>query len=78
MRLSGERLAEMGRATERAKAVLRPGDRLVVTSCPGTKRWVRFIGWDGSWIVTATRDDFSAINISKVNGVPTSFADPTA
>lgn len=67
--------AESRRATERAKAVLRPGDILTVASCPGTKRWIRFAAWDGNWICSATRNDFHAMTVTKRNGVPISFRD---
>ena len=36
----------------RAKKVLRIGDRIRVTKCPGTKRWIEFAGWDGNWIIS--------------------------
>lgn len=61
------------RATERARAILRPEDRITVTHCPGTKRWVVFSHFDGEWICSKTRDDFHAWNVSKINGVPVSF-----
>lgn len=77
-----ERIAEIARATERARAVLKPGDRITFTSCPGTKRWGIFEGFDSgrltsqaSWIRTRTRNDISPITISKVNGKPASFRD---
>lgn len=55
-------------ATDHAKTTLKRGDRLRVTRCPGTKRWVTFDHWDGSWIVTKSGiDDIHAINVDRVN-----------
>lgn len=73
-----EHRAEYFRAFERARRVLRAGDRVTVTHCPGTKRWVVFSHWCGYWLCSKTRDDYSAINVSKVNGVEMSFRDPPA
>lgn len=70
-----KRLASFKRAADRARAVLRPGDRITFTSCPGTKRWGIFEGWERDWIRTRTRDDVSASTITKVNGRLVSFAD---
>jgi hypothetical protein len=76
MALSEADRAEIKRATERARAVLKIGDIVTATGCPGTKRWFRFTGWDRDWICSATRNDWSARNISKINGVAVSFRDP--
>lgn len=73
--MSDEEIAAGKRATERARFILKPGDRLTVTHCPGTKRWIVFDGWDGDWICSRTRNDYHASHVSKVNGVPTSFRD---
>ena len=57
------------RAYCNAKKVLKRGDRITVTRCPGTKRSVIFECWDGEWIVTKSGiDDICATNISKLNG----------
>lgn len=74
-RMSDEDIAHCRRATERAKLVLKPGDRITFTRCPGTKRWGIFVGWDGAWIETKTLCDVAAYNISKINGVPVTFRD---
>lgn len=71
-----KRLAALKRAADRARAVLQPGDRITFTSCPGTKRWGIFEGWERDWIRTRTLDDVSASTISKVNGRAISFHDP--
>lgn len=77
MPLSPEQIAEHKRASARARKVLGLGDRITFTSCPGTKRWGEFQGWEvgRDWIHTKTRDDVHAINISKVAGRPVDFSD---
>ena len=56
------------RAIENAKKVLKPGDRVRVTKCPGTKRWITFAGWDGNWIVSKSGiNDYAALCIDMVN-----------
>lgn len=72
---SPERIAHSYRAVERARRVLKAGDRIGATECCDHKFTVTMTGWDGPWICSATRDDISAFNIYKVNGVPTSFRD---
>lgn len=62
-------------ATQAAKKVLVVGDRLRVTKCPGTKRWITFAGWDGEWIVSKSGiDDFAASNVDMLNGEHVDFA----
>lgn len=57
-----------------AKKVLKPGDRLRVTKCPGTKRWIIFDGWDGHWIVSKSGiNDFSPMCVDMLNGEPVDF-----
>lgn len=77
--MSPERIAASRRATERARAALKPGDRLRIVQCAGVQKTVTMTGWDASfpsWITSATRNDIHAMHIIKVNGVATSFADP--
>lgn len=58
----------------RAKKVLKQGDRIRVTHCPGTKRTITFDHWDGNWIVSKSgKDDYSAMSIDRLNGQPISF-----
>ena len=71
-RLTPAQLAENRRlsdiAIENAKSVLKPGDRLRVTKCPGNKRWITFAGWDGIWIVSKSGiNDFSPRCVDRVN-----------
>ena len=68
-------MEKISRATDAAKKVLKRGDRIRVTRCPGTKRWVIFDHWDGYWLVTKSRiDDIVAVNIDMLNGQPVNFA----
>jgi hypothetical protein len=71
---SNERREWHRQATDAAKKALKVGDRITFASCPGTKRWAVVTGWDGMWICSATRNDIAAVNVSKVNGRPVSFA----
>jgi hypothetical protein len=55
-------------ATFNAKAVLKKGDRVRVSKCPGTKRIISFSHWDGQWMVSKSgRNDYHAINVDMVN-----------
>lgn len=61
-------------AAKNAKEVLRVGDRLRVTRCPGTKRWITFAGWSGQWIVSKSGiDDYHPINVDRLNDAPVNF-----
>ena len=61
-------------AMENAKKELKPGDRLRVTKCPGTKRWITFAGWDGNWIVSKSGiNDYSAGCVDMVNDAAVDF-----
>jgi hypothetical protein len=61
-------------AAQNAWATLRVGDRLRVTKCPGTKRWITFAAWSGQWIVSKSGiDDFHPINVDRLNGEPVNF-----
>lgn len=74
MRMTEERKAQGLRAEAAAKKILKKGDKLTITNCPGTKRWIIFNRWDGCWIVAKSgRDDYHPVNISKINGKPISF-----
>lgn len=77
-RLTPEQQAEKRRlwtiAVENAKRTLKPGDRLRVTKCPGTKRWITFAGWDGNWIVSKSGiNDFSPCSVDRVNSLAVDF-----
>lgn len=70
------RRAESIRAIARARNVLKEGDRVAFTSCPGTPRTATFLGWAGNWICSKSRSDIAASSIFKINGSPVSFKDP--
>ncbi|WP_201401966.1 hypothetical protein [Kaistia sp. 32K] len=66
------RLARL--AAENAQRVLKHGDRLRVTKCPGTKRWITFECWSGQWMVSKSGiDDYHPINVDRLNGAPVDF-----
>ncbi|MFD2030243.1 hypothetical protein ACFSKM_07895 [Ancylobacter dichloromethanicus] len=69
-----ERRAHSRRATERARAIVKPGDMLTFTRCGGHSRG-RFTGWDGWWMCSPTRSDISALCVFKLNGAWVTFAD---
>lgn len=76
--LTDEQLAENRRlcqiAERNAKKILKPGDRLRVTKCPGTKRWITFAEWEGHWIVSKSGiDDYSPRCVDRLNGGPVDF-----
>lgn len=78
MAISEEQKAENRRkslvAEGNAKKVLKLGDRLRVTKCPGTKRWITFDRWDGHWIVSKSGiDDYSPVCVDRLNGAPVDF-----
>lgn len=61
-------------AYRNAHATLKVGDRVRLTACPGTKRWIHFAGWDGKWIMSRSgRADYSAVGIDRVNGEAVDF-----
>ena len=61
-------------AEKNAKEVLKPGDRLRVTKCPGTKRWITFAEWDGHWIVSKSGiNDYSPLCVDMLNGEAVDF-----
>ena len=56
------------RAAAKAREVLKPGDRLRVTKCPGTKRWITFAGMDGDWICSKSGiNDYSPSSVDRIN-----------
>ena len=60
-----------------AKQVLKRGDRIRVTKCPGRKRTITFNHWDGPWIVSKSGiNDYAATSIDMVNGKSMSFKRP--
>jgi len=71
------------RAVRRAKAILKPGDRLYIATCGNRGVTVTMTGWSASFpdfiaSKTLEDDELHPINVRKVNGVPVSFDDPKA
>lgn len=61
-------------AVANARKVLKRGDRLRVTKCPGTKRWITFAEWDGQWIVSKSGiNDYHPRRVDMLNGEPVDF-----
>ncbi|TJY57413.1 hypothetical protein E4T66_18575 [Sinimarinibacterium sp. CAU 1509] len=61
-------------AEQTAKAVLKSGDRVGVTKCPGTKRVITFSHFAGHWIVSKSGiADYSPRSVYSVNGMPVDF-----
>lgn len=76
-RASERRQAEGRRATERAKAALKIGDRITATRCGGVLSTYVFDGWEGCWIVSKSGvSDIHPLSVRKVNGAPADFRDP--
>lgn len=69
-----QRIARLAKATDAAKKVLKKGDRLTVTKCPGTKRWIIFSHWEGNEIISASgQGEYAATSITRRNGEPANF-----
>lgn len=69
-----QKIQRFSTATANARKVLKAGDRIRVTKCPGTKRWITFSGWDGDWIVSKSGiNDYAASTIDSLNGNPVDF-----
>lgn len=74
MRLTGEEREKMLRIIARAKTILKTGDRVGCTKCPGTKRVFTFDCWDGNWMVSKSGiNDYSPCSIYSINGVAVDF-----
>lgn len=77
--------AAFQRAADRARLVLKPGDRITLgSSCGGGRQTVTFSHWSDGWglpkadgksFSSRTLDDLSPWNIVKVNGEAISFRD---
>lgn len=74
MELSEDRKKRCAEAVEKAKAILKKGDRVRVSKCMGIRRTITFDHWDGEWMVSKSGiNDYHPINITKVNGYHKSF-----
>lgn len=55
-------------AAENARHELKVGDRLRVTKCPGTKRWITFARLDRYWIVSKSGiADYAVSSVDMIN-----------
>lgn len=69
-----ERQKKWLEAVSKAKQVLKKGDRIRLTKCPGTKRTITFDSWDGNWIVSKSGiNDYSVMSIDMLNSKPYTF-----
>lgn len=78
MEVTDEQRAAARRATERARQVLAPGDRLYIEGCGDYRATVTFAGFcEGmDWIKSkGGKDDIHAHHILRVNGRPVNFKD---
>ena len=73
MKPTPEQIARSKRAGDRAREVLKVGDRLRVARCAGTFINVTMTGWDGHWITSRMYNDIAPVNVVKVNGKPVDF-----
>ena len=72
-----KRLDRFRRAGDRAKKVLKVGDRLQVEyGCSERLINVTMTGWEVGWICCRTYNDISPRWVRKVNGQPVNFDDP--
>lgn len=81
MVMSPERRAHVDRATERAKAVIKEGDRIGCVFDAGLKKTFIFDHWEhGCWLFSRTGavSDGHAFHVYRLNGQPISFRDPQA
>ncbi len=63
-------------AAQRAREVLKTGDRVQVDHCPKGRITVTMTGWSGDYFTSATHDDLVPGCIVKVNGHPIRFIRP--
>lgn len=73
MKPTAQQIAALDKATEMAREVIKPGDKISRRMCGGAKGTFTFIGWDGRWLQGKTVTDCHAAHIYKVNGVELDF-----
>ena len=77
--VTDEQREHYARSVARAKAVLKPGDRVRLRICGGGQATYIFDHWGegaGGWFVSRSgTDDLHPYNVTRVNGVATSFRD---
>lgn len=65
MRLTVEELERINKL----KTILKTGDRVRCTKCPGTKRTFTFAMFDGIWMVSKTGIcDYYPLSLDRING----------
>lgn len=75
MAVTEEQRKRLTEATDRAKMVLKRGDRIRAGRCGGIHRTYTFECWEGMRIVTKSGiDDIAATAIDRVNGVDVDFS----
>jgi hypothetical protein len=81
---SGGAVDAFHRAAERARPILKAGDRVFIDGCGGARSTVTFIEWvnykgepdlGGDLFRSASCDELHPWNIHKVNKVPMTFRD---
>lgn len=73
-----EQRSHYRRTVDRAKAALKPGDRVRLLICGGGEATYTFECWDGDGGCFQSRSGISDLhpyNVVRVNGEPTSFRD---
>jgi hypothetical protein len=61
-------------AVNRAKQMLKPGDRVGATKCPGNRRVFTFSHWDGCWMVSKSGiNDYHPASVYSINGQKVDF-----
>lgn len=74
MMATEEQKTQVSAATENAKSILKPGDRIRASRCGGLKRTYNFESWEGDWIITKSGiSDIAAIHIDRLNGEKIDF-----
>jgi hypothetical protein len=74
MKCTEEQKALCKNAEIKAKEILKKGDRIGCTKCPGTKRVFTFEQWDGCWMVSKSGIcDYHPVSIYSINGKKISF-----
>lgn len=71
-----EQIESIKKSTQKAKAILKKGDRIRFVRGTGIKRTYTFNHFDGVWIVSKSGiDDLIASRIDLLNGKPINFAE---
>lgn len=74
MAVTEEQRKLVAEATDRAKKVLKRGDKIRAGRCGGIHRTYTFECWEGMWIVTKSGiNDIAATAIDRLNGIDVDF-----